>query len=60
MEKDNKENSEKKLDELIQLTKHSIAIQLFINGATMGEISKNLHISTVTLVPMLKGIKKEK
>lgn len=60
MEKDNKETVEKKLDELIQLTKHSIAIQMFINGATMGEISKNLHISTVTLVPMLKGIKKEK
>ena len=60
MEKNNKEIIEKKLDELVQLTKHSIAIQLFINGATMGEISKNLHISTVTLVPMLKGIKKEK
>ena len=60
MAKDTNEIIEKKLDELIQLTKHGIAIQLFISGATMGEISKNLHISTVTLVPMLKGIKKEK
>ena len=60
MEKDNKENFEKKLDEFIQLTKHSIATQLFIGGATMGEISKSLHISTATLVPMLKGVKKEK
>jgi hypothetical protein len=51
---------EGKLDTLIQLTKQSLVVQLYQAGAPMQEISKNLHITTATVVAMLKGIKKLK
>jgi len=45
---------------IIKLMKHSIAIQLYVNNATMDDICKSLKLSKPTVVEMLKGIKKAK
>ncbi len=48
-----------KLDELIILMKHSIAIQLYLSKVTQDDIAKNLNLSKTTVNQMVKGIKKE-
>jgi DNA-binding transcriptional regulator LsrR (DeoR family) len=47
-----------KLDKLTNLLQHSIAVQLYIGGATQDEIVKNLHIGKATINEMVKGVKK--
>lgn len=56
------ENSkiERKIDTLIELLRHSVAVGLFQNGATQDDICKSLHLGKQTVVSMLKGVKKEK
>jgi len=51
---------EKKLDTLIDLSRHAIAVILFRGGATQDDICKSLHLGKQTVVEMLKGVKKEK
>lgn len=41
------------------LLKQSIAIQLYIGGATQEEISDNLRVSKTTANMMVKGVKRE-
>ncbi len=51
---------EKKLDTLIELSRHALAVNLFKAGATQDDICKSLHLGKQTVVEMLKGVKKEK
>jgi predicted transcriptional regulator len=51
---------ERKLDILIGLSRHLLALELFKSGVTQEAIAKHLHIAKATVVEMLKGIKKEK
>lgn len=50
----------KRLDTLIFLQKQALAIGLYNNGLSKGEIGKNLHLKKATIIAMLKGIKKTK
>jgi len=60
MPNDNNQIIEKKLDVLIELLQHLLALELSKSGATKKVIAKRLHVATATVVEMLKGIKKEK
>lgn len=59
MDKDNN-ILEKKLDTVIELLRHHLALELSKAGVSMPEIGKHLHVATATVVKMLKGVKKEK
>lgn len=47
-----------KLDKIISLQEHLIAIQLYRGNATQDEIAKNLHTSKTDVNNMVKGLKK--
>ena len=49
-----------KLNEIIELLSHLLAVQLYKSNVSMGAIGKHLHIAKATVVKMLKDIKKEK
>lgn len=49
-----------KLDKISKLLEHSLTVQLYINGATQSEITKNLHFGKTKVNEMVKGIKKMK
>lgn len=51
---------EKKLDVVIALLNHIIAVELYRGGATQDDICKSLHIHKTNVGKMLKGIKKDK
>ncbi len=51
---------EKKLEDVIVLLQHLVAIELSRSGATQEAIGKQLHVAKATVVEMLKGVKKEK
>ncbi len=46
------------LDDVIVLLKQSIAVSLYISGATQIEIAQNLNLSKTTVNQMVKGIKR--
>ena len=48
---------DKKLENAIHLLRTLVALELFKNGVSRGEISKRLKIRTETVVKMLKGVK---
>ena len=50
-------DSNKELQRIEKLLLQSTAIQLYINGCTMREVSKHLSISATKVVELLKGIK---
>jgi hypothetical protein len=50
---------EQKLDTMIDLLKHLLALELSKSGVTQQEICAHLHVSKSTVVDMLKGVKKE-
>lgn len=60
----NKENNnaglEKKLDVMIGLLQHLLAVELSKSAMTHDEIRKHLGVGKATINQMLKGIKKEK
>jgi hypothetical protein len=58
MDKDN-EIIKNKLDTVVDLLQHLLAIELSKSGVDMGEIGKHLHIAKAKVVKMLKGVKKE-
>jgi predicted transcriptional regulator len=60
MAKDTNQTIEKKLDAVIELLQHLLALELSKNGVTQEVIGKRLHVAKATVVEMLKGIKKEK
>lgn len=48
------------LNDIENLIKHLIAIQLYNGGASQDEICKNLKMSKTTVVSLLAGIKKKR
>lgn len=58
MQKNN--TMEGKLDKMIYLLRHLLALELYKGGATQEDIKKNLHINKSTVVKMLSGVKKDK
>jgi Mn-dependent DtxR family transcriptional regulator len=50
---------EKKLDTVIDLLRHLLALELARAGATQADIGKHLHVAKASVVEMLKGLKKE-
>lgn len=51
---------EQKLDILIDLTRHLLALELAKSGLSRAEIGKRLHVATGTANDMLKGLAKDK
>lgn len=60
MTKDTNQTIEKKLDVVIELLQHLVAVELTKSGVTQEVIGKRLHVAKATVVEMLKGIKKDK
>jgi len=60
MTKDTNQTIEKKLDVVIELLQHLVAVELTKSGVTQEVIGKRLHVAKATVVEMLKGVKKDK
>ena len=60
MAKDRNHIIEKKLDTVIELLQHLLALELSKSGVTQGAIGKHVHVAKATVVKMLKGVKKDK
>ena len=60
MTKDTNQTIEKKLDVVIELLQHLVAVELTKSGVTQEAIGKRLHVAKATVVEMLKGVKKDK
>jgi hypothetical protein len=56
---DNDELVQKKLDTIIDLLRHLVALEFSNRGVPRDIIGKQLHIAKSTVVEMLKGIKSE-
>jgi len=56
---DNDELVQKKLDTIIDLLRHLVALEFSNRGVSRDIIGKRLHIAKSTVVGMLKGIKNE-
>jgi Mn-dependent DtxR family transcriptional regulator len=56
---DTDELIDKKLDTIIDLLRHLVALQLSKAGVSRDVIGKRLHVAKSTVVEMLKGIKSE-
>jgi transposase-like protein len=54
------DKTEEKLDTIIELLKHSVAIQLAQAGVPQTKIAKRVKLATATVNKMLQGIKKER
>ena len=52
------QNTDQKLDTLIELIRHLLAIELARSGVSRSEIAKRLHVATATVVEMLRGVEK--
>lgn len=53
-----KQDIDEKLDTIIKLLKHVLAVQLCKNGISQKVIGKHLHVAKSEVVRMLKGVKK--
>ena len=60
MAKDDKQTIEKKLDTVIKLLQHLLALELAKSNVTQEVIGKHIHVAKATVVEMLKGVKREK
>jgi len=58
MDKNSNAALEKKLDTIIGLLQHMLALQLASQGVRRTEIGKHIHVATATVGKMLKGVKK--
>lgn len=58
MKKDNEAIVTAKLDEVIALLQHLVALQLSDRGVTQEAIGKSIHVAKATVVKMLAGAKK--
>lgn len=47
----------KKLDTIIGLLQHMLALQLASRGVRQTEIGKHIHVATATVGKMLKGVR---
>lgn len=50
---------EQKLDTIIELLKHLVAVELARGGVPQAKIAKRVKLATATVNKMLQGIKKE-
>lgn len=60
MAKDKNHIIEKKIDTVIELLQHLLALELSKSGVTQEAIGKRVHLAKATVVKMLKGVKKDK
>jgi transposase-like protein len=51
---------EEKLDTIIELLKHLVAVELARGGVPQTKIAKRVRLATTTVNKMLQGIKKER
>jgi hypothetical protein len=58
MKKDN--NSDKKIEQLIDLNLRILIFLMYKSGYTMDQICKNLHINKMKVVELLKGLNKNR
>ena len=54
------DNSEEKLDTIIELLKHLIALELARAGVPQAKIAKRVKLATGTINKMLQGVKKQR
>lgn len=54
-----KDRVEEKLDMVIELLKHLIAVELARGGVPQAKIAKRVRLATATVNKMLQGMKKE-
>jgi len=59
MDKDGNAGIEKRLDMIVGLLQHILALQLATRGVRRAEIGKHLHVATATVGKMLKGVRGE-
>lgn len=59
MRNNNPQAIETKLDAIIDLLKHLLALELSKAGSNQTDIGKHLHVAKARVVEMLKGLKKE-
>jgi predicted transcriptional regulator len=59
MENKNTQAMEAKLDTVVDLLKHLLALELARAGASQADIGKHLHVAKAKVVEMFKGLKKE-
>lgn len=50
---------EQKLDRVIELLQHLVALELSRRGATQETIGKSIHVAKASVVKMLTGVKKD-
>lgn len=60
MVRDRDQIIEQKLDTIIGLLRHLVALELARGGVTQQAIGRHLRVATATVVKMLRGIDKEK
>jgi hypothetical protein len=51
---------DEKLDTIIELLKHLVAVELARGGVPQSKIAKRIKLATATVNKMLQGIKKER
>jgi transposase len=51
---------EEKLDTIIELLKHLLAVELARGGVPQAQIAKRVKLATATVNKMLRGIKKDR
>jgi len=59
MNKDGNAGLEKKLDTIIGLLQHILAVQLAGRGVRQTDIGKHIRVATATVGKMLKGVKND-
>lgn len=60
MVKDTGQAVEKKVDVVIEILQHLLALELSKSGVTKEVIGRRLHVAKAKVVEMLKGVKREK
>lgn len=60
MPKKSNQSVDDKLDTIINLLQHLLALELSRGGATQAEIGKHLHIAKASVVKMLAGVERDK
>jgi hypothetical protein len=56
---DTDQATQKKLDTIVELLRHVVALELSKRGVSRDIIGKRLHVAKATVVQMLKGIKED-
>jgi predicted transcriptional regulator len=59
MDKSGNDSIDKKLDTILDLLRHILALQLATRGVRHAEIGKHLHVAKATVGKMLKGVRDE-